>query len=114
MFLRVVLCGWKDLGASIVLDLTGPEREARQVRSVPRAHLGIRSSQLGLAEPSSQVGPNSQPQGTQAEKLLKPGSMSSPTRREKIKSMLSPLMQLMKRRQGCRSPQGVQGEAFNH
>lgn len=47
MFLSVVLRGWRVLGAGTVLDLTGPERETRQVRSVPRARLGMGSSPAG-------------------------------------------------------------------
>ena len=47
---------------------------------------GIFQASLYLEEP------NSLPQGTGAEKLFKPELMSFPTKREKIKSMLNPLL----------------------
>lgn len=57
-----------------------------------------------------------QPQGTDAQRLLKPGSMPFPTRREKVKSMLNPLTLLMKRRRACwgKGSQAVGEEAFIH
>lgn len=106
LFLRAVLLGWRGLRAGTILDLRGPTREVSQKRA--QGSLGMGSIQLVPG------GTQFSASGKDTEKLLKPESMSFPTRSEKIKSMLNPL--LMKRRQDRwgRGGQEAWEEVFIH
>lgn len=71
LFLRAVLLDWRSLKVCTILDFTGPEREVKWVRSVPRAHLGTGSnSACAWKNIQPKVEPKSQPQGTNAERFL--------------------------------------------
>ena len=104
--MRAVLLSWRGL--------PGPERKVKWVRSVPGLPLAWGAIHLGRT--FSPKWDPVQPQGTDAQRLFKPGSMPLSTRRKKIESMLNPLTLLMKRRQGCwgGGSQRAGKEAFTH
>lgn len=79
-FLRAALLGWRGLGAGTLLDLAGPEGKVRWVRVYPGPALAWGAVQLGrIFSPKRNP---IRPHRTDAQRLLKPGSMPFPTRKK--------------------------------